>query len=917
MYQAKKSSQDSTTFYASIEDTLMQPLARKKGIPSTKKDSPKEDSILQKKPTTLDTLGQLLTIDSSVLDSTSILIDSIRPTTDSTRVQKDTLIKKTQTILISDDSLSMPVQYEAVDSILYDISTMKLYMYGSAQIFYEQYTLKAGRIEFDFNSNVATATYLEDSLGKKTEYPFFDDKNQQFTCDKMEFNFKTKKGKVYQASTKQGDGFLVSEATKFISSNDSLSAENTLFSQNCIYTTCNHSHPHFGIRSSKAKIIPGKMIITGPSYLEIMGSPTPILLPFGFFPITKDRLSGLILSTNIEFSPTLGPGIRDIGFYLNKSEYWDVQLTGDFYMRGSYRAKLLSNYNVRYKANGQLSLGYTRLQTDEIGTPDYNLQKSFNLSWSHRQAQQAHPSQSFSASVNFGSSDFYQNTYNDADNVLNATFNSNISFNKRFTGTPFSLSARLAHSQNTQTQKMTIDFPQLDLRMNRITPFKRKKPVGGQRWYERIGVTYTGSLKNRVTTSDTSFFTKAGFLDALDNMEYNMVHNPGLNISFKVLKYINIQPSVNYTQYWYFYAQNRRFLDQVITDPLNNDTLNYGVVDTVRDYGFYTAHNFSAGLSANTQIYATGTFNLGKLHQLRGTFTPNIGVSWRPDYSAFDDYYYDSVQTDSRYPDNYLTYGRFGFRPPSGKAMNINYSLNALIQAKMHKSKRDSLLKTPYKKVSIIPNLAMSGSYNAAADSLHFSAISLRANSNLFKRINITVSATFDPYAANTENNQRIQRFEFQENSRLVRPTQFSFNAATSLTSNDLIKWFSKDKIKNLPPEHPFNLLKSLRLDYSYRVNQQYIGGVDSTVVVSNQLAVAGLLHLSKNWDITIGRVGYDFDKKRVTYPDFTFSRSLHCWQMGMSWQPERQSWNFFIRVRPSSLGFINVPVKQEFYDAF
>ncbi|BDS13242.1 putative LPS assembly protein LptD [Aureispira anguillae] len=893
-------------------------------------DSPVSDStqpsiitLVKSDTIGLDSIANLMHTDSLIQDSTQLLVASDSMITDS--LNGDAAINESmeRTIQYSTDSLDLPVQYESADSMIYDLAERKVYLYNNAEVFYEQYNLKAGYIEFDFITNVATATCLLDSAGNEIQCPFFDDKTQKFTCRRIEFNFKTKKGKVYDASTQQGDGYLVSNATKFISQGGDSTTDNSqniLYSQGCLYTTCDAGHPHFGIRASKAKIIPGKLIVVGPSFLEIMGSPTPILLPFGFFPITKNKRSGLILSMDLDFSPRLGPGIREIGFYLGLSEYWDLKVTGDFYMRGSLRARAQSQYNIRYKGKGSVELGYTRLQVDEKGTPDYNLEQSFNLKWTHTQAPQAHPSQSFSATINFGTSDYYKNTFNDANSVLATTFNSNVSYNKRFLGTPFSLSARLSHSQNTKTHAMTITFPQLGLNMNQVFPFKRKNVSGKQRWYERIGFSYGLNASNTITTTDTAIFKVGGLEEAIQNMNYSVTHSPRLNFSFKLFKVINVQPSVNYTQQWFFY-RNRQYLDPTpVVNPENpSDTTSFGTIEKYKEYGFYTTHRFSSGVNINTQIYATGNFNIGALKQVRAVFSPNIGFSWTPSYENAYDYFYDSVQYDTRYPDQLRRYNYFAFSPPSGKTALLTYSLGSRFEAKVKKGKRDSTIKEAYKKIVLIPTATISGNYNIAADSLHLSPINFNTSTTLFKKINVRFSATFDPYAANPENNSRLNTFEFNfsQGKRLVRVTSMSFNASTGINSKDLRNLFRKKGVKEDKNKKQFDLIRNINIGYNLIVQNRYIDGVDSTLVTANQLSFSGSINLSKGWAIRIGNIGYSFKDERITFPDFTFSRDLHCWQMGLSWQPERQTWNFFIRVKPGSLGFLEVPVKREFYEVF
>ncbi|CAA6827228.1 MAG: Putative organic solvent tolerance protein OstA [uncultured Aureispira sp.] len=895
-------------------------------IPLTPADTLNIDTLMNPDLDSLDTLDSTLlgTLDTTITALDSMLLDSMSidsMLSDSMRLDSIPEVVEGG-IRYSQDSVDMPVQYESADSMIYDLVERKVYMYDNAEVFYEQYNLKAGYIEFNFLTNVATATCLIDSAGNEEQCPFFDDKTQQFTCRRIEFNFKTKKGKIYDATTQQGDGYLVSNATKFISAGGDSTTDNSqniLYSQGCLYTTCDAEHPHFGIRASKAKIIPGKLIVVGPSFLEIMGSPTPILLPFGFFPITKNKRSGLILSMDLDFSTRLGPGIQEIGFYLGLSEYWDLKVTGDFYMRGSFRTRVASNYNIRYKGQGKIELGYNRLQIDDKNTPGYSLSNDFKINWTHSQSPQAHPSQNFTGTINFGTSNYNKNTFNDVDNVLATTFNSNISYTKRFLGTPFSLSARISHSQNTNTNAMTITFPQLSFNMNQIFPFKRKNISGSKRWYDRIGFSYNMNGNNTITTTDTALFQPGGLEKALEDMNYSLTHNPRLNFSFKLFKVINVQPSVNYTQQWFFY-RNKQFLDPTPTVSATDatDTTSFGSIENYKEYGFYTTHSFRAGVNVTTQIYATGQFNLGPLKSLRAVFTPNVGLSWSPDYENAYDYFYDSVQYDTRYPEVLRRYNYFSFSPPSGRTALLTYSLSSIFEAKVKKTRRDSLNKEPFKKVILIPRAAISGSYNIAADSLHLAPISFNTSTTLFKKINVQFSSTFDPYAANPETNARINTFEYSLSKRLARVTAMSFLASTSLSSKDLRKVFGKkDAKEDEKDKDQFDLIQKINIGYNLVINNKYINGVDTSVVIANQLSLSGAINLSKGWSIRIGNIGYSFKDERITFPDFTFARDLHCWQMGLSWQPERQTWNFYIRVKPGSLGFLEVPVQRGVYDTF
>lgn len=841
-----------------------------------------------------------------------------------------------RTIVIAPDSLSGPLQYNAKDSMIYDLSNKIIYLYGNAEVVYENYNLKAGYIEFNFNTFIATAEGLPDTSGRMLEEPFFDDGNQTFNARKIAYNFKSKKGKVYDAITEQGDGYFLSKSTKFVSKEaDSNTVDDVVYSGNCTYTTCNHKQPHFGFRTMKAKVIPNKMIIVGPSYLEIMGTPTPLVLPFGFFPIANQkRKSGLILSTNFDFSPVWGVGLRGVGYYQAINDHIDLSLTGDFYTRGTVRVYATSNYNWRYKASGSFVASYARTKSGFKEDPNFSLQNDFKLRWTHTQAPKAHPSQNFSASVDLGTSDFNRTTNASAVVALQSTFQSNISYTKRFVGTPFSLSVGASHSQNTATNVMNITLPRTTLTMNQIFPFKRKNPLGEQKWYERIGLSYAMNANNSFQIIDTLLFTPDGIPDALQDAKYNITHSPRLNFTFKLFKHINVQPTIDYREYWYFYSNEKVFDDALIIkyDTLLDDENNilqidadttFGEVESIRDYGFHAVRDFNAGVNLNTQIFATGTFNILGLHKARAVIRPNVGFSWRPDYSTDFWGYYGKVLQDVRYPEEYLTYSRFDVAPGQGKQALLTYSLNTRIEGKFKRNKRDTINKDPYRRAAILNNVGITGNYNLAADSLKMSTIGLNANTTFFKIINATVSFVFDPYAANTLTNARVNTFEWKVSKRPVRMTSGSLNLSTNLNSNNLRelftpnKKFEKQSEKQQKQTADFQFFQGMSLNYNLRFNQRYFDGVDSLMITANELSMNGGVNLSKGWSIRVNRIGYDFSRKRITYPDFQFSRNLHCWEMGMSWQPERKIWSFFLAVRPGSLGFIRIPVNKTQFDPY
>jgi hypothetical protein len=890
-------------------------------------------------------LNNMAKIDSSALDSNrldsngmkivkidslpadSALIDSNIVKNDSTKMRK---------IEFSKDSLDAQVEYNAKDSMIYDLVDRKIYLYGSAEVAYKEFRLTAGYIVIDLLNTTATAEGVTDSTtGRERGRPAFKDGEQSFECTRIVYNFRTNKGKVFEASTQQGDGYFLSESTKFISKTGQKDTEDDIiYSENCLYTTCDRRHAHFGIRGTKAKVIPNKLIVLGPSYLEIMGLPTPIVLPFAFFPLNQKqgRRSGLILSTNIEFSPTFGPGLRGMGYYWAINDYVDLAVTTDLYMRGSFRVNATSNYSRRYKYRGALSVGYSRLLFDAV--PRKEVQQDFNIRWDYTQDNKAHPSQSFNASVNFGTSDYFRNTTNSANQVLQGQFNSNISYTKRFTGTPFSLMLSAAHTQSVQTRVMTITAPKMDIRMNQIFPFKRK--ISKNSWYEKIAVGYNMNFQNRGSIVDTVLFAPDGFQKFLDTMEYNVVHNPSVTMNFKLFNLINVQPSIKYTEHWFFQAKARQFdntlfiasdttrdQDGNITQ-IKQDTT-FGKLVEEKERGFYAVRDLSAGVNMNTQMFLYNTFSMGRLHRLRAMVRPDVGFRWRPDYQSDFWGYYDFLPTDSRYPDRLQSYRRYSYVPSGGKSALLTYNLSGRLEGKWRRNEVDSLTGEKYRNIILINNWTLGGDYNMAVDSFQWSVVRMGANTTILKQINFTWAATFDPYTADRETNARLQAFEWGENRRLVRLTSMSINVTGTATSQNLREWFGKKKkTPALPLTNQQQLqnqkrefLQNINLSYNMTFSRRYFEGKDTTQYSSNELSMSGNFNLSRNWTFRVGRVGYDFTNKRITYPDFTLARDLHCWEMGINWQPapERRTWAFYLRVKPSSLGFINIPARKTVFD--
>lgn len=839
-------------------------------------------------------------------------------------------------IKFSKDSIDSPIAYDADDSIHLEAKTQIVHLYGNATVKYQDFSLTAGYIALDVKNKLVLAEGLPDSSGQMASYPIFKDKSQEFTAKKIKYNFDTQKGIIYDITTEQQGGYIRSGKAKIVigAKNDSIKQSNDAFyAQNGIFTTCDHEIPHFGIRSNKQKVIPDKEVIVGPSNLEIMGIPTPLWIPFGFFPLNIEQKSGLIFPRDYEFSPRFGFGLKNLGWYFELGDHWDLQLTGDIYSRGTFALDAATSYRYKYKYSGNFNVRYDRQRFGDPETPTFSLNETTTIRWSHRQDSKAHPTQSFSGSVNMTLGNNRQ-VLNDAENVLNANLTSNISYSKNWTGKPYRLLISASHNQNKQTRVFSVTLPQLDFQVNRITPFEKKNSGGKQNWYEKIGLSYSVQARNSITATDTTIFTRA----ALNDAQYGVKHSIPLSTNFTILKYFQVSPSINYGEKWYFNTSRKAFNDQQIitadtTEDANGGILSitqdttFGVVESFQQNEFKSLREFNAGISISTQLFGTlNNLKIGRLRAIRHTVKPSISYNYTPDYTTPFWGYFDEVQLDSRYPDEqrYSLFedGIYGSASASGLSSSIGFNINSLLEGKVQEKGDTTNSPKNFKKIQMLRGLSLNGSYNFAADSLNLSTIRFSGNAMLFKKITVAFNATFDPYAANTSTNRRINTFELLENDRLARVTSAGLTLTTSLKWSEIQNILQGktnedqgDSKANPATSKGINYVDNIRIGYDIRMSQKYFDGVDSTYLSTNNLSLSGTVNLTSQWKITVGRIGYDFIQKQLTYPDFQFYRSLHCWEMGTSWQPSRGTYSFFIRVRQAPLDFLKIPYGRGNYD--
>ena len=895
-------------------------------------------------------------IDSLIRATHDLNISKSAPTTPSTTAKVD----------ISPDSPDEPVNYDAKDSMDYDIKNKKVYLYGEAVVTQNTLKLTAERIIIDFGNNVVTAEGVTDSIRGRVGDPLFEDGEQNFSCGKMQYNIKTKKGIIYDAVTQEGDLYIHGSKSKIfqgVKSNpkDSL-VDDIIFNRNAIFTTCNHSEPHFGIRCRKLKMIPDKVAVIGPANIEIGGVPTPLVLPFGFFPLKQGARTGLIFPRDYEYSQEWGFGLRNVGWYFPINDNWDTKMLMDIYFKGTWGISFDTRYKHRYKNTGGFNLAFSDRVREQSDASNLR-ERSLSLRWNHSQDRAAHPNRSFSASVNIQTNGFQSRNFNDANSVLTNSLSSNINYRQSFPGKPFNLTASMSHSQNTRSNKVTFNLPTVGLSMNRIYPFKKKDRVGEEKWFEKISFKYDMDAQNRMETTDTTLFTK----ETLESAQYGMRHKMSSDMNFKIFKFINVSPNISYTDVWYGDEIERVFESQIDTTQtiLRNpdgsiygvqiDTVSYGGVEENKKVGFTRYFQMNTGVNLNTTRYFTKLYKKGFIRGIRHVAKPRVGFSYTPDYTTPSLSYFKNIiepvtplnETADTTRYSIFSNGVYGSPSQGGKQMSLTYGVRNNFEAK-YWSKKDSTAK----KIKLFDNIDVNGDYNFARDSLKWSDIRASGNTRFFNGLtNVTVNARWSPYALD-ENRNVINEFQWNNNKRPLRFVNATMRTSTGFTIKQIRELFTGKKSSknnapsspNIQSNSPFNpensnrgnqpngrgnnaapninngfldLFESFRISYNFNLTYEpsSFTGKDTLIVSQHIINTRGSFNITDNWKVTVGQVGYDFKNKKVTFPDFSFYRDLHCWEMGMSWQPERTVYSFFLRVKPSSLDFIELPYKKNNVD--
>ena len=843
------------------------------------------------------------------------ILDSIT-NIETPQVQKDS---------ISTDSIAKPkgvlegiVDYKAKDYTSVNQKTKQIYLYNESEVQYQDMDIKSGVIIIDYGKDLVYAGRLKDSLGNYSQAPVFKQGSDVVEPDSIVFNMKTKKALIWNSKTEQQGGRIISKLTK--KENDSV-----YFVKRAKFTTSeNEENPEYYFLLRKAKVVPGKKVVTGLTNMFIADVPTPIGLPFAFFPLSKKRTSGVIFPSFGEQNDR-GYFLQNGGYYFALSDYVDLATLGDYYTNGSYGLRLESNYAVRYKFRGNLSFRYENLINSERGFPDYSKSIIYNLRWNQSKDSKSNPSSRFSASVNLGSSTYYQESLNqlNSSNFLNNTLASSVSYSKTFRGEPqVNISVTATHSQNTNTQTINMTLPTFQGSVDRVFPFAPK--TGSKKGvFQNINFQYNIRGENRIQTTDSLFFKKEMFDDAKTGVQ----HTIPISTNFKLFKYFSMSTSTNLNHSWAFNTIKKEY-----------DIDNQEVVTTeLKGFDSYTTYNFSTSLG--TTVY--GLFNFGedkKIQAIRHVMRPSISYSVTP---SFEQYYdtYEVVSADGITSDQ-VEYSRFEqslFGAPGNRySSSVGLSLTNNLEAKVRD--KDSTATEP-KKIFLLNSLNFSTNYNVSSDSLNWSPVRMSGGTQLFEnKMSLNFGATLDPYALDN-NNKKINTFNIDNGGSLFRISSANLTMSYNLSSDtfsgddsndndaatqeslrsggradDLFgkpqdfadRRLNNDKKDDEDPT-PTDLYKykipwSLRLAYAVNYNNSR----RQNEISSHSLMFSGDIELSPRWSVGASS-GYDFKNKGFTYTQLRFERDLESWRMNFSWIPfsSRSSWNFFIGIRSSILSDI------------
>ena len=882
-------------------------------------DSLKRDSLLKNDTAQMDSLQKLIWLHNKQID------DSLRA---------DSLNRQRK------NGIDAPVEYTAEDSMVYEGDTKVAYLFGKSHVKYENMDLESDQIQMAMDSSLVHAMGSQDSTGQKYGTPIFKMGSDTYETDTMSFNFKTKKGLINNVYTAQDDGFMTSEKSK-------RAANGEMYLYHGRYTTCDQPHPDFYFAMSRAKVRPGKDVVFGPTYLVVADVPLPFAIPYGFFPFTKSYSSGFIMPTYGD-ETSRGFYLRDGGYYFAISDKMDLKLLGDIYTKGSWAVRGLTNYRKRYRYNGTFSFDYQVTKTGDKNMKDYSKTTSFSVKWHHTQDPKANPHRTLTASVNYASTSFDRNNLNSLYNpqaLTQSTRTSSVALGVDFSSIGMHLSTNLNLEQNMRDSTIGIKFPDVTVSIARFYPFKRKKMVGDERWYEKISVDYTGSLTNSINTKEEKIMKSSLSRDWKNGMQ----HKVKLGASFMAFNYLNLNPSFDFTDRMYLQQQRRSW-------DVDNQR---EVVDTLQ--GFYNNYEWNMSLSASTKLYGfyvpSRKLFGDKIQAIRHVLTPSLSFNYHPDFSASRYGVWDSYEkVDAEGKVTTVDYNRYQGMvygaPGQGMAGSLSLTLSNNLEMKV-KSDEDS---TGFKKVSLIDDLSASMSYNMAAKERPWSDLNTTLRIKVTKNYTFSMNAVFATYAYEADSVGARPyvgtRTEYSK-GRFGRFQGMSQNLDYTLDNKKVANFFKwlrgekrdkkdKDKDKKKDDETydtgldtnlddkmeagkhaaeretvsaetdedgymTFSIPWSLRFGYGITMRENTSGNFNYDTMrypykFTQNLNVSGSVRLSEGWNINFSS-GYDFENKKISMTTASLSRDLHCFNMScqITLAPYT-SYNFSFRCNAATL---------------
>lgn len=843
------------------------------------------------------------------------------PKNDSLKLRNDSLLQ--DSTAQKKNALDAVVDYTANDSVVL-MSNNWGYLYGSAEVKYTEITLKGEKLSMNMDSSLVYATYGLDSVGKEFGYPVFSDGGTDYESKDMKYNFKTKKGYITNVVTTQGEGYVIAGRAK-------KQEDNSFFMLDGKYTTCDdHEHPHFYLALTKAKVKPKKNVVTGPAYLVIEGLPLPLGLPFGFFPFSDKYSSGVIMpSYGNEMDR--GFNLHDGGYYFAINDNIDLALTGDIYTKGSWALKARSSYRKRYKYSGSFDFNYLYNKYGEKDV-DQSISKDLAINWTHSQDPKANMFRTLSASVNFATSSYNNNSLDNryTRQGTSNTKGSSINLTQKIPNSAWSISASMNVAQRSQDSSISMTLPNLTVTMSRVAPFKRKEAAGAERWYEKIQLSYTGDFRNSIDTKE-NLLLKSNLQKDWKNA---MKHTIPVSATFSAFNYLNITPSINYTERWYTSKIQKQWNPETNTHmSMKGDTT----------YSFKRVYDFNAALSFQTKLYGEYIPVFSKTTRIRHVFTPSISLSYAPDFSDpmfgfYERYkYIDSKGQQMEYVYSPYSQGMFGTAPMGASGM-VSFNFENNLEMKVA-SEKDS---TGYKKISLIDNLSVNFSNNMMADSLKWSDIAVNARFKFSKSFVVNIGAAFDPYMYGLDqygSPTKVDKLRISHGKGIGRLKSTGYSISPSINQDTFKKLFGKDVDKEgskkeggqpdtdnpegeAGEQKKGSLLEKKKddnqydedgyvkndikwnLSFNFSMNYNY-GDFDYDKMeykgrLTKNFGLSGSIQPTKNWNFNFN-TSYDFDAKKIAYMSCNLTRNLHCWSITASFNPVGAYKSYYVSLRASS----------------